>query len=98
MSKPRAQWIPNASLEQDKLAPKETDWNLAGATNPMSRTRHGGEGRPNMNIKKLALVIMTRAAPALMVHPTAPVMTIFSVMRHLKEWTPTMMKSLLLPV
>ena len=49
----KQQWKPDATLEQDKLAPKETDWNLAGLTEttaPATRTRYGGQGRPNMNI------------------------------------------------
>ena len=47
------QWVPDASLEQEKLAPKESDWNLAGSTvAATTRTRHGGEGRPNMNIRQ----------------------------------------------
>ena len=46
------QWQPDANLEQDKLAPKESDWNLAGlapATVTRTRTRFGGHGRPNLN-------------------------------------------------
>ena len=45
------QWQPNAGLEQGKLAPKkESDWNLPGGRNStlLTRTRHGGAGRPNI--------------------------------------------------
>ena len=48
--KQQSQWKPTASAEGAKLAPKETDWNLAGATATITttRTRHGGEGRPRL--------------------------------------------------
>ena len=47
----RQQWTPNSSLEQGKLAPKETDWRLPGSSpagQPSTRTRNGGRGRPNL--------------------------------------------------
>ena len=50
MSKKQQQWQPLPSREQGKLAPKEGDWNLAGAETPQSRTRFGGEGRPRNRI------------------------------------------------
>ena len=45
------QWVPNTSLEQGKLAAKERDWNLAGAAEDATptRTRSGGNGRPNLS-------------------------------------------------
>ena len=45
-------WTPESKKEAKKLAPKETDWVLAGAaaaeTTPTTRTRHGGQGRPKL--------------------------------------------------
>lgn len=50
MSNQKQQWQPNKTKEEGKLAPKESDWNLAGAAT-RTRTRHGGAGRPNLKIR-----------------------------------------------
>ena len=44
----QAQWKPTATAEEAKLAPKDSDWNLPGATTTATRTRHGGDGRPSL--------------------------------------------------
>jgi hypothetical protein len=49
---------PSQGCEQQRLAPKESDWNLlAGlsATAPTTRTRNGGNGRPSMNRRRMML-------------------------------------------
>jgi hypothetical protein len=41
----------NVGRETNKLASKETDWNLAVANaSTLTRTRHGGKGRPNLEL------------------------------------------------
>jgi hypothetical protein len=44
-------WTASNAAERSKLAPKESDWNLAGlsSTAPTTRTRHGGNGRPTLH-------------------------------------------------
>jgi len=39
----------NSNAERRKPAPKETDWNLPLAALGGTRTRHGGQGRPNLS-------------------------------------------------
>jgi hypothetical protein len=49
MSGRRVQWRPTAESERTKLVPRE-DWNLAGSSLPLTRTRGDGRGRPNASL------------------------------------------------
>jgi hypothetical protein len=49
-------WVASAARERSKLANKEDDWNLNGKKvirTPPTRTRKGGNGRPNLAIKRI---------------------------------------------
>ena len=48
-------WRVQLSCEANKLSSKESDWKLAGTTSTTSRTRHGGNGRPNFQSRRLLL-------------------------------------------
>jgi hypothetical protein len=46
-------WKPKPHTQRAKLAPRQSGWNLAGAASGTltTRTRHGGNGRPNLQRK-----------------------------------------------
>jgi len=46
-----SRWRANQSIESRKLSYHESDWRLPGSSLPTTRTRHGGQGRPNLNRK-----------------------------------------------
>jgi hypothetical protein len=52
----RKEYRPSAAWQNNKLSNKDSDWNLRGSNNngsvALSRTRGGGQGRPNYSARK----------------------------------------------